>query len=327
MKKNRWICLAAACLLSLLLPLSALAAVPSKPMEAFYVNDYADVISAEDEAYISQLGAALDDETTAQVVAVAVTWLDGMDIEQYAYDLFNAWGIGDAEKNNGVLLLVAIGDRGIHTVVGRGLEDQLPESVTGAYTDDYAIAYLEEDDFSTGIRENYKALVDKVASIYGVSLSTAQADTVPSGYTSGYDNPSYQDNGYRESSGGFDFGGIMSIIIGIIVVVVVLAIIGSIFRSAGNGSGCLFGWLLGRGSRPRNRWGGGWGRGWGAPPPPPGGGMGPRPPRSRPSGGRSTGGFGGGGFGGGGRSSGGGGSRPRSGGGGSTRGGGSSRKF
>lgn len=327
MKKNRWICLAAACLLSVLLPFSALAAVPSKPMDAFFVNDYADVITPEDETYIRQLGEALEDETGAQVVAVSITWLDGMTIDDYSYELFNTWGLGDANENNGVLLLVSVGDRLVNTTVGIGLEDKLPASLTLGYTDDYAIEYLAENDFSTGIRANYQALVDKVASIYGVSLSSAQADTVPSGYTP-YSDISGQD--YRANDASIGFGGIMTIIIGIVVIVVIIAVIGSLLRSAGNASGCLFGWLLGRGARPRSRWGGGWGRGWGAPPPPPPrggmGGMGPRPgaPRSRPSGGRSAGSFGGGSsFGGGGRSS----SGPRSGGGGRTRGGSNPRKF
>lgn len=336
--KNKWMGLLLTAVLLLAVPLAGLAAIPESPMEAFFVNDFADVINASDETYIRQLGEVLEDETTAQLVVATVTFLDGMDIETYAYEMFTQWGLGTKEDNNGVLLLVSVGDRELHTMVGSGLESKLPSSVTGAYTDDYAIEHLRDNDFSTGIRENYRALAEKVASIYGVSLNVSQ----PAGNATGYvqDN-AYDDGGYfgpdyyappqLSSRGGSFLGTILSVIIGIVVLVLVLRLIGSIFRSSGGGagSGCLAGWLLGRSSvggyrRRRRPF---------MPPPPPPRGPGPRP-RSRPPGGRSTGSFGGGGmFGGGGRPSGGsrpsGGGRsgPRVGGGGGTRGGGSSRKF
>jgi len=298
MKRQRWTCLAL-CLALCILPLVGMAAIPQTPMEAFYVNDFADVISEGDAQEMLALGKALEDATGAQVVAVAVLFLDGMDVEDYGIELFNTWGLGSAEANNGVLLLVSIGDRDITTIVGTGLETKLPASVTGRYTDDYAVPYLSNDDFSTGIQKNYRALCDKVASIYGVSLAGQ-----------GHENYSYNEyNGEGETS-------VMDIIIGVVVLFIIFSIVRSIFRSAGNMGGCLFGWMLGRGARPRGRW-------HRPHRPPMGGGFGPRPPRPRPPGGRSTGGFGGGSsFGGGSRSGG-----SRMGGGGSTRGSSSKRKF
>ncbi len=341
MKKVRIWALMLAVLLAVLLavsPLCALADMPSEPMDVFYVNDFADVISAADEAAMIALGTALEDACGAQVVAVTVNFLDGLDAEEYGYQLFNKWKLGQAGKNNGVLALLATGDRQMWTTVGTGLESKLTASITGSYIDDYAIVphfldanenpkkNITNDDFSKAARANYEALCQKVASIYGVSLAGAQANTGNEGSTYNYGSSR------TSSSEGI---GIMGIIIGIIVLVVVAKIIGSIFRSAGNASGCLFGWMLGRGSSRHNRW-------HRPPPPPPFMGGGPRP-RSRPPGGHSTGSFGGGfgGFGGGGRSGGGGSSRGgggggsfgggggggRSGGGGGSRGGGAGRKF
>lgn len=327
MKNKRILGLVTACIIALMMPLVALAAVPDSPMEAFYVNDFADVIKSDDAAEMIALGTALEDETTAQVVATTVKWLDGMDIEEYGYQLFNKWGIGQKDKNNGVLILIAEGDREIHITVGEGLESKLPPSVTGAYIDDYAYDYLKNNDFSSGMKALYDAIAKKVGSIYGVSSLNASpqqyyTETNNTGYynNNGY---GYDAGNYRSSSGG-GFGGIMGIIIGIIVLVVIFSIVGSLLRSAGNAGGCLTGWILGRSTRPRY----GRGRSMWMPPPPP-----PRGPRTRPPGGRSTGSFGGGfgGFGGGGRSGGGGraggGGGSRSGGGGSSRGGGAGRKF
>lgn len=333
MKKNHVYSLLLLLICWVALPISGMASVPTKPMEAYYVNDYADVISAEDEAEILALGAAVYEACGADVVAVTVNFLDGLDIEEYGYQLFNKWALGQENDSNGVLLIVSVGDREIATLVGEDLENKLPSSVTGAYTDEYAIPYLADNDFSTGMLENYRALCQKVASIYGVTLNAAgqQYDA--------YDG----DYGYYEGEGNANswYGGIslVEIIIGIVVLVVIFSIVSSLFRSGGNAPGCLFGWMLGRGTH--SHWGH---RPYGHRQPPPRGGRGPGPaagPGRGPStgarpnsgGGRSTGSFGGGGFGGGSRPGGGfsGGSRPgggpRTGGGGHTRGGGSSRKF
>lgn len=355
-----------ACLLLLLLcaalPLGALAAIPDQPMAAFYVNDFADVITQADQDAMIALGTALEDACTAQVVAVTVPFFDGLTREEYAYQLFNTWQLGQKDDQNGVLLLVSVGDREIITTTGVDIEKKLPASVTGSYTDEYAIPYLANDEFSKGIRANYEALCHKVASIYGVSLNKASGGTNAGtgagnayGNTGGYTGY----NGGTSASSGEEGIGFMGILVGIVVLMVIFSIIGSIFRSAGSAPGCLFGWMLGRSSRPRWGWGWGWGAGrphWRRrpPPPPPGpGAFGPGP-RPRPPGGRSTGSFGGfGGFGGGGSTQGGGSGRSfgggrsggggifggggsrggggfgggRTGGGGGTRGGGSGRKF
>lgn len=330
MKKNR-IITAIVIALCLLLPLSAFAALPDYT-EAFYVNDFADVISQADEERMLDIGTYLAEKTdgAAEVVAVTVKFLDGMDIKDYAADLYNKWGLG-GEGGTGVLLIMSAGDRDIHITVGQGFESRLSASVTGEYLDDYAVPPMRKDNFSQGMLDTYEALVNKVASFYGVTIpaqpyGTSTNDGLQESVYTGGSSSNYQDS--RDSSSGFGFGGIMGLIIAIIVIIVVISIVGSLLRSAGNASGCLFGWMLGRGSRPRRRnmWG------WGAPPPPPMGG-----PRRPPSGGRGTGSFGGGGgFGGGGSSrpsgrvGGGGSSRPSGrvgGGGGSTRGGGAGRKF
>ena len=145
-------------LLLLLNPTAALAVI--EPTSAGYVNDYANVLSDETEQYIIEQSAALDQATGAQVVVVTVDFLDGMDIENYAYTLFNEWGIGDAEKNNGLLLLLAIGEDNYWAMQGKGLEGVLSSGVLG----DYLYEYLEPD-FATG---NYDAGVMQVcAAFYG----------------------------------------------------------------------------------------------------------------------------------------------------------------
>ena len=143
--KMKKLILTLAVLCCIALPLQSLAAIPDAPTEKVYVVDTANVIDGADEAEMLALGAMLDDASTAQVVAVTVEFLDGMEAEEYAYELFNSWGIGDAEGENGVLLLLSVGDREYWVTPGKGIEKRLTVSRATQIVDDNAL-----DDFAEG---------------------------------------------------------------------------------------------------------------------------------------------------------------------------------
>ena len=109
--------------LSLLLcAVGALAAVPSKPVTFSYAYDLdAGVLSSGDIEEISRYGAALEDATGIQVIAVAVDFLDGMDPSDYATDLINQWGIGNKD-DEGAVILLSRGDRQIQIGTGTGID-------------------------------------------------------------------------------------------------------------------------------------------------------------------------------------------------------------
>ena len=72
--------------------------------DEFFVNDFAGVLDQDTERSILQIGKTLEELTTAQVVVVTIGTLDGQDIDSYANELFRRWGIGQKDKNNGVLI-------------------------------------------------------------------------------------------------------------------------------------------------------------------------------------------------------------------------------
>ena len=110
------------------LPAALLAAFPAP---AGYVNDFASVIDEPDEAYLESFLGTLERDTTAEVVVATVASLEGMTVEEYANRLFAEWSIGQAERDNGVLLLVAPTERAVRIEVGYGLEPILPDGVAG----------------------------------------------------------------------------------------------------------------------------------------------------------------------------------------------------
>lgn len=88
----------------------------------------------------------------AQIVVVTVKSLEGQSIEEYATELFRKFGIGDSQKNNGVLLLCSTGDRLFRIEVGYGLEGTLTDGKTGRIQDQYIIPYLKNNNYNDGIK-------------------------------------------------------------------------------------------------------------------------------------------------------------------------------
>ena len=292
---------------------SALADVPDKPKEFAYAYDFgADVLDANDMATISKYGQALEEATGVQAIAVAVNFLDGMDPADYATDLINEWGIGEKGEDNGVVVVLARGDRQIQIGTGRGIDRTLSGSAVGELIDRH-IDYFANNDFDAGMIALYQDVCQYVARANGKTLSFAgNAGAYSSGLVYGAD-PYYEE----------DDGGLLDGILGFVFMyIIVSAIFNALTKDKG---GCCMRWLL---------------LGWlfdafkdnsnhhrRPPRPPMGGGFGgPRPPMGGGFRGGSPRGFGGGssrGFGGGGRGFGGGGSF----GGGSSRGGGGGRSF
>ena len=163
-------------ILSILLSFSAVAIDLPEPTDNFFVNDFADVIDDEVENELQSIGASLYNQTSAQVVVVTVDSLDGYDVDEYALELGREWGVGSEDSDNGVVLLMSVSDRQVTIQVGYGLEGCLPDGKTGRILDTYAIPYLRNDDFSTGLEDAYKAIVNVVCVEYGVELDNLNID-------------------------------------------------------------------------------------------------------------------------------------------------------
>ena len=157
------------------------------PNAEFYVKDDANVLSEETEDYIMQTNIDLEQKTGAQIVVVTIPSLEGESIEEYANELFRAWGIGSKEKNNGLLLLCSTGDRLFRVEVGYGLEGILPDGKTGRMQDEYIIPYLKENNYDEGIRNGYSAFLQEIAEEYGVTISNGQTAKVVSSTSNNVD--------------------------------------------------------------------------------------------------------------------------------------------
>lgn len=320
----------AAVLAAVLLAPAALAAAPDRPANQ-YVLDSAGVLSDATEKAIIKRNTELFNSCGGEVVIVAVDFWGGMEPEDYANELFNDWGIGSQERDNGILLVMAVGEDDYYATAGMGIDSYFD----GARFRELLDGYLEEDfaagDYDAGALKFCNAAADQLEAYY----ANAPADDYAE------EGGWYEDD--RED-GSYWVGGLARAVAAVVRAVILVVVILLVVR------------LLSRGGRGGGGYGGGGGGFWRGmfmgsllgrrrsywapppPPPPPGPGPGPRPGGFGGPGGRRppSGGFGGfGGFSGGGSSRGGGAGRGgfgggRSGGGfhsgGGSRGGGAGRR-
>lgn len=149
------------------------------PTSEFYVNDFADVLSANTEDAIFNICKTVQDKTTAQIVVVTVPNMNNLDIESYANTLFNRWGIGSYEKNNGVLLLLAKDERKIRIEVGYGLEGAINDAKAGRILDKYAITSLKNNNYDAAILDTVKQLQGEIYIEYKIDTSVDNPGFVP----------------------------------------------------------------------------------------------------------------------------------------------------
>ncbi len=157
-------------ILLILLALFSMGAVSHS--QAFYVNDFSGVLTDSQEAGMLSAAQTLASATGAQVVVLTVKSLDGKPIEEYALEVARDWGIGDAERDNGVLILLSTGDRKVRVEVGLGLEGRLPDGKTGRLMDTHAIPYYKENDFANGTEQLFYAVLNEVRAEYGLESIT-----------------------------------------------------------------------------------------------------------------------------------------------------------
>jgi uncharacterized protein len=124
---------------------------PEKPVPPRLVNDFVQLLGANDVATLEQKLVAYNDSTSTQISVVIIATLDGMDISQYAIELAEKWGIGDKKKDNGILLLVAKDDRKVFIATGRGVEEKLPDAICKRIVERIIKPNFKTGDYAEGI--------------------------------------------------------------------------------------------------------------------------------------------------------------------------------
>ncbi|MBP3704438.1 MAG: TPM domain-containing protein [Clostridia bacterium] len=295
MKKQKWLRKLSVLLLALVMAVSAAAPafaseIPDAPDS--YVLDDSDVISASTESYINEKNNALADACGAQIVFVVVDFTGSYSTHDYAYEVFNKWGIGDKDENNGMLYVLAVGAEDYYALPGEGVLDILSGSALQAILDDYMEPDFAAGDYDAAIKKTFDRTLAIMENEYNVTYSSGSTTTTQNEYNA-YEEARGQGSWFAARLLSF-FGKLVTIVIIIIVIVMLIRMFsgprGGGGSGGGGGGGFWNGWLLGSMMNRR--------RYYHRPPPPRPPFGGPRPPRNNGGFGGHPGGFGGG-FGGG----------------------------
>jgi len=162
-------------LLSILLVITfvavGFASVPSIPESPYaYVIDLAGIIAPDMEALLNSYLRMLQQKTTAQIVILTIESLQGESIEEFSIKVAEQWKLGQKNKDNGVLITIAVKDRKYRFEVGYGLEPVLPDSFVGTLGRKYFVPLFKQGRFSEGIWLATRAIAEKIAQAEGKTL-------------------------------------------------------------------------------------------------------------------------------------------------------------
>ncbi|ANY20265.1 hypothetical protein A6F68_01754 [Tsuneonella dongtanensis] len=126
------------------------------------VTDAANVIPADVEAQLDAKLTEFEARTQRQFVVATIPSLEGYDIADYGYRLGRAWGIGDKERNDGVMLLVAPNDRKVRIEVGYGLEPYLTDGYSTLIVQNTILPAFKAGDMPGGIVAGADAIIKQL---------------------------------------------------------------------------------------------------------------------------------------------------------------------
>jgi len=139
------------------------------------VNDRADMLTAGERERAEALLRGFEEETGTQIVLLTVPTLQGTAIEEYALSVAEAWALGRAEVDDGVLFLVVRDDRKLRIETGYGLEGALTDAESRRILDWVVVPRFREGRFAEGILDGITAITEETRGETGVPLGPSAA--------------------------------------------------------------------------------------------------------------------------------------------------------
>ena len=204
------------------------------PPSGQWVTDRADLLSTVERQTLTQTLRFYADTTSTQIIIVTLPDLAGEDIALYATELGQQWGVGQQDKDNGIVILVSRDDRAVFIATGYGLEGAIPDVIARRIVDEIVLPNFKQGRFYAGLAGAVEALIRAAAGEFTADTPTSS---------------------YRPQNNDDDFFGLL------FVIFIIVSFIVSALRSRGGGGGGRY--HRRRGGPPVIIWGGGGGFGSG----------------------------------------------------------------
>ena len=140
--------------------------INNRPNPPKLVNDYAGVLTPDQQQTLENKLVKLDDSTFTQIAVVIVSTLEGMDPADVALKIGRSWGVGNKKNNSGVIFLIAVQDRKVNISPGYGLEGALPDITAGHIIRNVIVPNFKGSDYYRGIDEGTDAIIKAVKGEY-----------------------------------------------------------------------------------------------------------------------------------------------------------------
>lgn len=136
------------------------------PQGGYWVHDEANILSPQTEQQLEFFLQRHRDSTSNQIGILIIPSLQDYDIDLFAVEVFKEWKIGQASKDNGVLLLVAVNDRKVRIEVGIGLEGALTDALSNRIIRNEIAPRFRANDYEGGVKAAIVAIVKAIGGEY-----------------------------------------------------------------------------------------------------------------------------------------------------------------
>ena len=146
---------------------------------ATIVTDYTNTLSSSERQALEQKLVAFNDSTSSQVAIVMMSSVGNYDISEYAVQLYNKWGIGQKNKNNGVLILVAKDDRKVFITTGYGMEGVFPDALAKRVVNNDILPAFKTGDYYGGLDAAVNSIMSIVKGEYSADGKGQKKEGIP----------------------------------------------------------------------------------------------------------------------------------------------------
>jgi len=169
--------------------------IPKKPSKETSVYDYVNLLSGGQKSALEQKLVRYSDSTSTQIVVAIISSTEGENINFLGAQWGQKWGIGQAGKDNGILVLLAKDDRRIAINTGYGVEGNLPDALSRRIIENVIVPQFKENNYYGGLNDGADAIFQAL-------------------------NGEFKEERSFDDGGGFPFGSFLPFIIFFIILII-----------------------------------------------------------------------------------------------------------
>lgn len=126
---------------------------------ADFVNDNAAILTLEQRSHLERKLKAVDSRGGPQIAVAILNDLENKALEEISFEIFKSWGIGHKDKNDGVLLLIALKERKTRIELGYGSELFINDAMAGRIIRENITPFFKEGQYYEGIQSGLDAIL------------------------------------------------------------------------------------------------------------------------------------------------------------------------